>query len=370
MPTTTPSSLTDLVQRELSRAHVPGCSIAVMDATGLRWAGAFGLADLRSRRPATTDTVYHLFSGTKLFTAVAVLQLAERGQLDLEDRLGRFLPEHAALRDVTLLQLLSHRSGLKDTMAGFLAVSFPEDEPDTSAQALARYRLRLARAPGTRVEYCNAGYAILGEVISRVSGLEYREQVTRAVLEPLGMQAGFRFTDALRQRASTGYIGRWDPMRLVLRLMFPGLPARLQGERIGSLIELREYELRTAAIGGLVGSMPELGKLLQAQLAGGGGILGEASTRRMQTLVARGAAGIVSREGIGLGWKFGRTAEHAFLNHEGGGAGFTTELRLYPHANIGIALGMNMMRMPHTMRVAHRICEAVLAARDALHRDA
>lgn len=370
------SSLRSVVEHELAQAHVPGCSIALVDATGLRWAGAFGVADVRSGRLARADTVYHLFSGTKLFTAVAVLQLAERGRLDLDDRVGRFLPElePAPARDITLAQLLSHRSGLADTLRGFLAVSWPGDEPPTSRQALARYRIRLTRAPGTRVEYRNVNYAILGEVITRVTGLEYREHVAQAVLAPLGMRAAFGLTDELRPHAATGYIGRWDPMRLLLPLLFPRLPARLYGERVAgpgvSLVELREYELATAAIGGLVGSMPELAKLLQAQLAGGGGVLSEASTRRMQALVAEGAAGIESRVGMGLGWKLGRTREHAFLNHEGGGAGFTSELRIYPDvghpSGIGIALGMNMMRMPHTMRVAHRICEAVLAAREAL----
>jgi hypothetical protein len=82
--------------------------------------------------------------------------------------------------------------------------------------------------------------------------------------------------------------------------------------------------------------------------------------RRMQSMVAEGAAGIESRVGVGLGWKIGRVANPTFLNHEGGGAGSTSELRLYPEANVGVALAMNGMRMPATMRLAHRICEAVL----------
>lgn len=353
--------LDEVVPRALARAGVPGCSIAVVDATGLRWSGAFGLADVVRCRASTADDVYHLFSGTKLFTAVAVLQLAERGQLDLDMPLRALLPELDGAGEVTLLHLLSHRSGLKDTLRGFLAVTLPGDERPTSAAALSRYRIRAARAPGTRVEYRNVNYALLGEVITRVSGVEYAEHVAAHVLAPLGIGAAFHFTDELRRNAAIGYLERYDPMRLALRVLFPTLPARLYGTRTRGLVELGEYELSTPAIGGLIGSMPEIGKFLTAQLAGGGGVLSEASTKRMQTLVAEGAAGIESRFGIGLGWKLGRTPTHAFLNHEGGGAGFTSELRLYPHAGIGIALAMNMMRMPRTMRVAHQICEAVLA---------
>ncbi len=359
-------TLEAIVPPLLRSAGVPGCSVAVVDRAGLRWAGAYGLADVASGRPATPDDVYHLFSGTKLFTATAVMQLVERGELHLDAPVSTWIPELEQGRDVTLQQLLSHRSGLRDTLRGFLAVSLPGDAPPTTHRALAGYRIRSARPPGTRVEYRNVNYALLGEVITRVTGVEYDEHVTRSVLVPLGIRAGFAWTDALRRDAATGYLGRFDPMRIVLRVLFPDLPARLYRARIGRLVELGEYTLTTAAIGGLIGSMPELAKFLTAHLDDGRGILGEASTRRMQTLVAEGAAGIESRHGIALGWKIGRTPTHDFLNHEGGGAGFTSELRLYPHAALGIALAMNTMRMPTTMRVAHRICEAILEHRDTL----
>jgi D-alanyl-D-alanine carboxypeptidase len=358
--------LAEIVRPALSRAGVPGCSIAVVDADGLRWADGFGYADLRCRRRARADTVYHLFSGTKLFTAVAILQLDECGLLDLDDPVERFIPETGAAGRASVLQLLSHQSGLGDSLRGFLSVSFPSDPPQGSAEALARYALKVRRRPGQRVEYRNVNYALLGEVVTRVSGLEYRDYVRRRVLAPLGMTADFGLAPATRARAATGYLGRRDPMRLVLRALFPGLGGRLYGDRVGKLMELREYDLATSSIGGLVGSMPDFARFLQAQLAGGGPVLGQEATRRMQTQVATGVAGIASRAGVALGWKIGRTKGRAFLNHEGGGAGFTSELRLYPDAGLGIALGMNAMRMPATMRLADRICETIHAERHLL----
>ena len=91
-------------------------------------------------------------------------------------------------------------------------------------------------------------------------------------------------------------------------------------------------------------------------------MLGRRWTERMQTMLAAGQPGIESRDGVGLGWKFGTSQGGRFLNHEGGGAGFTSELRLYPERRIGIALAMNAMRMPSTMRTAHAMCEALLSA--------
>lgn len=343
---------------ELQRSGVPGCSVALVDRGGLLWAGGFGYTDAARTRPAEADTVYRLFSGTKVFTAVAVLQLEERGLLSLVDPVECHLPEARGARGITLLQLLSHQSGLKDTLRGLLAVSFPPVEPPNAAEALGAFRLVPGRPPGTKVEYRNVNYALLGEVIHRVSGVEYRTYLRRSVLEPLGMQASFGLTPETRRRAATGTIERADPMRLLLPLLFPGLGKRLYGTRVGRLVELREYDLATSAIGGLVGAMPDFGRFLVAQLSGSGSVLNPDRTARMQTQVAAGAAGIESRVGVALGWKVGAVGGVRFLNHEGGGAGFTSELRLYPEAGLGVALGMNAGRMPRTMKVAHRLCEA------------
>ena len=350
-----------LIEKELKAAKIPGCSIAVVDSSKVLSSRGFGYADLFNRVPADQDTVYHLFSGTKLFTAVAVLRLAECGRLKLDDPVSKFVPEANAARGITLIHLLSHRSGLKDTLKGFLSVSFPDEKPLTTSQALAKYKISPARPPGERVEYRNVNYALLGEVVSRVSDVDYRDSMARNVLGPLGMHAGFAVTGETRARAATGYIGRWDPMRFGLWFIMPAVARRLYRRRVGGLIELNEYRLDSAAIGGLVGSVVDFGRFLQMQLAGGGGVLSRESTLLMQTMVAMGPAGIESRLGIGLGWKFGRAGSTIFLNHEGGGAGFTSELRLYPEEGIGIALAMNFMRAPNTMRVAHRICESVVA---------
>lgn len=347
----------------MADSGVPGCTITMVDASGARWSGAFGYADLRSCRQAEIDTVYHLFSGTKLFTAVAVLQLEERGLLSLDDPIGHFVPRGKKAPGITLLHLLSHQSGLKDTLKGFLSVNFPDEPLPATNEALEQYRIMPARPPGQRVEYRNVNYALLGEVISRVSGLEYRGYLTEHVLEPLGMQVRFRAAEETRARMATGYIGRWDPMRLALRWMFPELPARLYRNRVEGLLELNEYDLATSAIGGLVGPTPEFTKFLRWQLSGLGGVLRPETVRRMQTLVAEGKPGIESRVGMGLGWKIGRVDGRTFLNHEGGGAGFTSELRIYPAQRIGVALAMNTMRMPRTIHAAHRLCEAVLTAR-------
>jgi CubicO group peptidase (beta-lactamase class C family) len=337
-----------------------------VDSSRLLWSSGFGYADVRHGIPADPATVYHLFSATKLFTATAVMRLVEQGLVRLEDPVTSYLPEATAARGVSLFHLLSHQSGLKDSLRAFLAVSFADQPRVSTAEALARYRLRSARPPGAVVEYRNVNYALLGEIISRVSGRSYEEYVRREVLAPLAMQVDFEYSESARKHAAVGYIDRWDPMRLLLVVLSPGVARRLYGKRVDGLVELIEYRLDSAAIGGLIGSVVEFSRFLQAHLSDGGAVLSPASTRLMQQQAGRGAAGVMSRSGVGLGWKLGEVTGRRFLNHEGIGAGFTAELRLYPEAGIGIALAMNGMRVPRTVRAAHEICEAVFEARDSL----
>jgi CubicO group peptidase (beta-lactamase class C family) len=357
-----PDPLSDFILRELQSAKIPGCSLAVVDRDGVRWSAAFGYADLRKRRPATSGTAYHLFSGTKLYTATAVMQLVEAGKLTLEDPLGKHLPVPQSAAGITIRQLLSHTSGLKETLKAFLAVHFEGEVAPTTAEALSRYTCEPKREPGTRVEYRNVNYALLGEIVTRVAGQPYPRYVAEHVLEPLGMPVAFTLTDDMKVDAATGYMRRWEPMRLFLGLMIPGVARKLYQDTVDGFVALRPYDLDTAAIGGLVGSVTGFAPFVMAHLNEGAGILTRESTRLMQTMVARGQAGIASKVGVGLGWKFGRAGEHAFINHEGQGAGFTSETRIYPARSMGIMMAMNSGGTPRTSRVAHRICERIVAA--------
>ncbi len=354
--------LAAFVNSELRAAHIPGCSLVVMDRNGIISAGAFGYADLQQRRPPTPQTAYHLFSGTKLYTATAVMQLIEAGKLTLDDPLGKHLPGLGRAEKITIKQLLSHTSGLKDTLKAFLAVHFEGEAPVTTTEALRCYKMSLKREPGTAVEYCNANYALLGEIITRVAGQPYTRYVTEHILHPLKMPVAFSLTEEMKADAATGYMRRWEPMRWALGVMMPGTFKKMVGRPINGFVALRNYDLDTAAIGGLVGSVMGFAPFVIAHLNEGQGILTKDSAQLMQKLAARGQAGIASKVGVGLGWKIGQAGEEVFMNHEGGGAGFTSETRLYPARGLGLVIAMNRMSIPQINMAADRICEKIVRA--------
>ncbi len=151
---------------------------------------AFGIADLQSGRKVDTTTVFGLASITKPFTAIAIAQLAEKGELLFEDTLSKYFPDFPKAKEVTLYQLLSHTSGINEWWVGGL----PEDTPEdwVNSRYPHQYLQRMADPylfePGTKYSYSNMGYLLLGEIIEKVSGKNYSTYLNDHLFKPLGME--------------------------------------------------------------------------------------------------------------------------------------------------------------------------------------
>jgi D-alanyl-D-alanine carboxypeptidase len=171
---------------------------------------SYGMADRDARVANGNGTRYNIGSITKTLTKVALLQLREAGKLDFAKRLRTYLPDYPSkiADEITLQQLIDHRSGLGDVFGP--AFEAKKDELRTLADYQALFvDAPLEFAPGTDERYSNAGYVVLGLVIERVSGQSYDAYVRDHVLVPAGMRdSGFPSkTDATWARA-TGYTTR------------------------------------------------------------------------------------------------------------------------------------------------------------------
>jgi D-alanyl-D-alanine carboxypeptidase len=188
----------DVLVREYAASHDFSGVVRVERDGRALYEGAFGLADRRYAVPVRTDTRFRIASITKLFTAVLVMQQVEQGKLDLDATIATYLPEYTgpAAQRVTLHQLLTHTSGIanSDTISSFeqaLADGIPNyQRPATSAQLIERYASGvLVHPPGTRFDYNNADYLLLGLILERVSGIPYGELLSQRLLVPLGLTA-------------------------------------------------------------------------------------------------------------------------------------------------------------------------------------
>ena len=175
----------------VEKQHIPGAAMGIVVDGELVFTKGFGARALATTAPPDADTAFRIASMTKSFTAVAILKLRDEGRLSLDDAVSKYVPELRGLAkatgdapELTIRQLLSHSEG------------FPEDNPWGDRQLSvsdAAFGRRLeagipfSNAPGVAFEYSNTGFAILGRVVARVSGLRYRDYVERNVLLPLGM---------------------------------------------------------------------------------------------------------------------------------------------------------------------------------------
>ncbi len=164
-----------------------------------------GLADRERGIPADCDTVYDIGSVTKQFTAAAIVKLQMMGRLDVHDRLGRWVahPMPRATAAITIQQLLTHTSGLADSLG--------DDYDVLSRRQLVRRAARtpLRRPPGQRYAYSNLGYSLLAVVIERASGTTYERFLRRALFRPAGMRStGYVRPDWSRRTVAVEYDAR------------------------------------------------------------------------------------------------------------------------------------------------------------------
>jgi D-alanyl-D-alanine-carboxypeptidase/D-alanyl-D-alanine-endopeptidase len=225
------SRLDQLFQARMEQAHATALVAGIVLDGELAYARSLGVRDLVSRDAVDGDSVFRIASVTKNFTALAIMRLRDQGRVSLDADAAVYLPELRSLagrtRDappITVRMLLTHASGLAfdDYWGG--------DTFGMSPEELTRFLeagVSLSRAPGMRYAYSNLGYALLGRIVERVSGVGFRAYVTANILRPLGMTATvWEADDVPRGRLALGYLwkggkqGR-EPDRLIAEPLPP-----------------------------------------------------------------------------------------------------------------------------------------------------
>lgn len=184
--------LDEFLHKALVNYDLPGLAVGARIGADV-YRNAVGYKDLIDKKPLLAEHIFHAASVTKLFVGTSILQLWERGLIELDGRLTDYLPwfgmKDERYREVTIRQLLSHTAGMPDVK------DYHWDKPETDEGALERY-VRSAEvkdawllwAPSEgRFSYSNIGYEILGTVIAAVSGMPFEDYVRKHIFEPLDM---------------------------------------------------------------------------------------------------------------------------------------------------------------------------------------
>jgi CubicO group peptidase (beta-lactamase class C family) len=190
----TPAQLTAEFDRIISsefKAQEPGGVVLVTQKGRIIYKKSFGLANVELNVPMKDEMVFNIASITKQFTAVAVLQLMEQGKLSLQDEITKYLPDYpAGGQKITIESLLTHTAGIPGSEPEAMSKLQGKRSFVTLPEIIATFKNRpLDFAPGTKWNYSNNGYMLLGAIIEKVSGISYGEYLEKNIFKPAGMTA-------------------------------------------------------------------------------------------------------------------------------------------------------------------------------------
>ncbi|MGH7507985.1 MAG: serine hydrolase domain-containing protein [Gemmatimonadales bacterium] len=302
------------VTAELARQRIPGLSVAILRGDRLVLARGYGYANLEHHVRATDSTVYQVGSVTKQFTAAAVVMLFEQGRLRLDDPITQYLPEGSSVwRGVTIRHLLTHTSGIPefgDTL------DWRRDYTEGELVRLAATQ-PLGFVPGASWSYGSIGYALLGVIVHRVSGVPWGDFLRDRVFRPLGMRsARVNSNTVIIPNRAAGY----EFVNDTLRNQWWASPTLTSMADLGLSVSVRDL-VRWAV--GL-----DQGKVLSRSAL-------EASWTPVR--LASGAS-----YPYGLGWHLTQQRGYRRIGHGGSWQGFWTTIQRYPEFDLTVVVLANL----------------------------
>ena len=318
-----------------SRHPAVGLAVGVVQGGRLDLFHGHGLADIAARTPVTEDTVFRIGSITKTFTAIALMQLAEQGLVDLDAPAGEYLrayrliPAKPGQRPPTVRQLLTHTAGLPQLVyparafQPVLGETVPYGQRVPALAEFYRGRLPLIAAPGARHTYSNHGFATLGQIVEDVTGQPLAHHFREHIFGPLGMTStDLTRSDRIRARLATGY-----------------------ALRAGGPRPVRDCDLVTAGAGAIYSTTADMARYVAALLAGGSGEHGPIlKPETLTSMFAPHYQPDPRLPGVGLAFFRRDLGGHLIAGHDGLVPGFTSQMSLAPCDGIGVVAFTNGSR--------------------------
>lgn len=326
----------DALFRAYAAPGVPGASVLVIKDGAVLYKKAYGLANLEDRTPSTTRTNYRLASVTKQFTAMAIMMLAERKKLSLDDRLADFFPGYPAYgNQITVRHLLNHTSGLVD-YEDLIPQGPTEQLKDQDVLRLVKEQDHTYFPPGSRYRYSNGGYAHLALIVEARSHTPFAEFLTKNIFDPLGMTGTVAYEKGISAVRNRAY----------------GYTQREHG------FERTDQSLTSAVLGdgGVYSSVEDLYQWDQA--------LYTTKLVGAQTLQQAFTPGVWidgRTTGYGFGWEIGAYRGLRTIKHTGHTIGFSTVIERFPDQKFTVIILTNRNGV-QPAEIADKIADLCLLA--------
>jgi CubicO group peptidase (beta-lactamase class C family) len=319
----------DYIQGQMRRLNIPGVSLAIVEGDRIVHYRGFGRARPGGEAP-TPQTPFFIGSLTKSFTALAIMQLVEAGKVELDAPVQRYLPwfrvaDPQASAQMTVRHLLNQTSGLP-VLPGELALTDFDDCPNaTERQARALSGLELTRPVGSKFEYSNLNYNLLGLILEATSGESYTDTIQNHIFDPLEMRHSYTSKAAAQHDSLAMGHRHW----FSLPFPAPNLPVPRGSLPSGWLISCAE----------------DMAHYLIAHLNGGryGGlqILSEAGIDELHRGVREYIVGSIFSGKYGMGWFDVDLGQTKTYSHAGNVPNFSAFMALIPKHKKGVVMLLN-----------------------------
>lgn len=332
------------VTREIADKEIPGFAIALVKGEKLIWQKGYGFSDPNEKSPIKPETIFRVGSVSKLFTDIAVMQLVEKGELDLDapvmSYIPEFKPENTSKQPITLRQLMSHRSGLvREPPVGSY---FESGDPTLSDTIKSLNATALVYLPETRHKYSNAGIAAVGYVLEKTQNKPFADYLRKSLLVPLGMKASsFKPTPEISNNLAKARM--WTVF--------------------GKTYDAPTFELGIAPAGSMYTTTGDLAAfasaLFEANKNAPGAFLKKTTLEQMWTpqFSPKG-----TKNGAGLGFFVSDLDGHRQVAHGGAIYGFSTQLSVLPDDELAVVVvSTKDLSNGVTTRVADAALKAMLA---------
>lgn len=328
----------NLAQSTITKYTLPGMAIGIVKDGAVVYTKGFGLGNIETETPFTPQSQFSMASLSKAFTAAAIMQLVEAGKIDLDAPVVDYLPDfrvdHPQSAEITVRDMLGHRSGLpfyategdRWTAAGY-------DNPDNEDGALDRFVVSLsdvkllAEPGGDKTLYSNLGFDTLGAIVAKVSGQDYETYVKENILLPLGMaHSTFLLDETDPELLSTGYRRLAEGSGATAWPSFP-------------------FNRQHSPGAGLISTVDDMNRWAMTMLNGaelnGTRILASESLDQMWTPQSNfGPSGLL--QDYGMGWFLAEEQGHRFVWHPGGTPGFNSTIILAPDDGLAVITLVNL----------------------------
>ena len=352
------AELETYVNKLVEMSRPPGLSLVVVKDGKMVYNKSFGLADGPNRVQATPETIYQWGSMTKPTTATAIMQLHERGALNIDDPVTKYLPGFRvqypsnSSERITIRHLMNHSSGIGNPNILDSVHEEGESFPDQVelAQRLLEGNNKLQFEPGTDAMYTNLGYTVLGAVVEAVAGQPHKDYAVENIFRPLKMKhTDYVYSDETRQLAAFGSQPNGNITSVMLSMMVD--TDAWTRESVDSRMWFKHGNADFTGAAGVRSPTSDAARFVMAFLNGGeldgGRILSPESVAMMfheGHIKPKGGQTASLYKGVkhGLGWMIWPDGERLRIMHPGSvPMGFSATMQLYPEERLGIIVHGN-----------------------------